>query len=77
LFYEPPSWLPHCTLAMRALDVVAEVISTVADRALPIRGRSSAARLVWLPQRVMSNVMTPGSDTLSGMRPPPPTWTPG
>lgn len=74
-FYEPRNWLPHCTVAMRTLEVVAEVVSTMADRVLPIRGRASAARLVWLPQRVLA--MQDAGEILRGLRPPPPSWAAG
>jgi 2'-5' RNA ligase len=73
-YYEPPNWLPHCTLAMRALDAVGEIIATVAGRALPIRGRAGAATLVRLPEPVTSGPPAPASDILSGQRPPPPSW---
>lgn len=74
-FYEPRSWLPHCTVAVRTLEVVAEVISTVADRVLPIRGQASTARLVWLPHRLLA--IQDAGDALTGLRPPPPSWAAG
>jgi 2'-5' RNA ligase len=73
-FYEATHWLPHCTLAMQAIEVASEVLSVVADRALPIRAKASAGRLVYLPERVMSGAMARDADILSGLRPPPPSW---
>ena len=74
-FYEATHWLPHCTLAMQAVDFAQKVLSVVADRALPIRARASGGRLVYLPERVMSGPTTRDTDILSGLRPPPPpSW---
>ena len=70
-YYEPSRWLPHCTIALQAVDSAAQVLSVVADRPLPIQAEATLARLVYLPERVMA---ARDADVLSGLRPPPPSW---